>query len=369
MADDTSNTNADDNASPKLDVIEFVEKNSNQSATVVFEIEEELVQEWRAQKDELQKLPPEPSPPPALSPPAPPAPQTPSNKRTPKRSFTPAFKLQVIKRAEENTNRSAAKEFNIDDKMVREWRKQKERLEALPPEKLERKMGNSGLRPLLPELEKTLVEWIKTQPKRPTNVQIQAKALELNANEVVDFKASRGWLDKFMHRHSLHAHRLSSSGGIPTASPVMTMDVDSVISQIIPGEGDAIDIQACLDVVNTEETATKRRKYAPVYKLLVIEHAEKTSNREAAREFSVDERMVRGWRGQKEHIQSLPQDDSQPLIEPPLEVPTTPMNVVSPDISVVSTPGQSTPNKKRKYDVAFKLKVKYLSSFNYLSCL
>lgn len=343
MADDTSNTSVNEASSKLEDVENSVQ---NQEPTSEFEIEEALVQEWTQHKEGLEDSSTETMPSALQTPDCTP----PASKRTPKRTFTPAFKLQVIKRAEEDTNKAAAKEFNVEDKMVREWRKQKERLEALPPNKLQRKMGSSGLRPLLPDLEKTLVEWIKTQPKRPTNVQIQAKALEFNAGQAADFKASRGWLDKFMHRHNLHINRMSSSEDtISMATPIMTMDVDSVISQIIPGEGEAINIQeACLEVANTEETVTKRRKFTPAFKLSVIESAEKASNRQAAREFNVDERVVRAWRSNKEQLQSLPQDVSQ-LID-------VPSPTVSPNVSF-STPEQSTPNKKRKYDVAFKLKV------------
>lgn len=348
MADDTSNTSVEKDSSK----LHFPAQ--NEEDTNSFEIEEALVQEWTQHKEGLADLSAETIQPTVETPSQIQTPQarvSSIGKRTPKRTFTPAFKLQVIKRAEEDTNKAAAREFNIEDKMVREWRKQKEKLEALPPHKLQRKMGSSGLRPLLPELEKTLVDWIQTQPKRPTNVQIQAKALELNAGQAVDFKASRGWLDKFMHRHNLHISRMSSDG-ISMATPVMTMDVDSMISQIIPGEGEAINIQeACLEVANTEETVTKRRKFTPTFKLNVIELAEKTSNRQAAREHNVDEKVIRGWRGNKEQLKSLPQDMSQ-LMELPSDSLT-----VSPNVSISSTPEQSTPNKKRKYDVAFKLKV------------
>ena len=51
---------------------------------------------------------------------------------TKKRSFDAAFKLQVVEYAEKkNTNRSAGRKFSVDEKRVREWKKQKHDLDNL----------------------------------------------------------------------------------------------------------------------------------------------------------------------------------------------------------------------------------------------
>ena len=47
----------------------------------------------------------------------------------------------------------------------------------------------------------------------------------------------------------------------------------------------------------------KRKSYDLKFKLSVIEHAEKTSNREAGRKFQIDESMVRRWHKTKEQIE------------------------------------------------------------------
>ena len=52
-----------------------------------------------------------------------------------KRSFDAAFKLKVIACAESTTNRAAAAKFFVDEKSMREWRKQKESLLTLPEKK------------------------------------------------------------------------------------------------------------------------------------------------------------------------------------------------------------------------------------------
>lgn len=47
-----------------------------------------------------------------------------SHKNKPRKRYTVAEKLAIIKRAKETSNRSAALHFKVDEKQVREWRKQ-----------------------------------------------------------------------------------------------------------------------------------------------------------------------------------------------------------------------------------------------------
>ncbi|CAG8766470.1 1329_t:CDS:2, partial [Gigaspora rosea] len=48
-----------------------------------------------------------------------------------KRSYTIAFKLDVIKYAEETSNRGASLYFKVDRRRIQEWRKQKEEFETI----------------------------------------------------------------------------------------------------------------------------------------------------------------------------------------------------------------------------------------------
>ncbi len=59
----------------------------------------------------------------------------------------------------QNTNRSASRKFGVDEKRVREWRKQKEDLKGLPPKK--KRMTGGGRRAALPEMEENLAAWIE----------------------------------------------------------------------------------------------------------------------------------------------------------------------------------------------------------------
>ena len=47
-------------------------------------------------------------------------------------SYTTAFKLKVIETAEKCGNRVAGRGYSVNEKLVRDWRKKKAELEALP---------------------------------------------------------------------------------------------------------------------------------------------------------------------------------------------------------------------------------------------
>lgn len=75
-----------------------------------------------------------------------------------KRSFDAAFKPKIIDFAEDNTNRGAARKFGVDERRVREWKKQKDQLESLNSKK--RRLEGGGRKPALPDMEDELVGWI-----------------------------------------------------------------------------------------------------------------------------------------------------------------------------------------------------------------
>ncbi len=119
-----------------------------------------------------------------------------------KRSYDVSFKLEVVDFAEQNTNRGASRQFGIDEKSVRSWRKFKSELATLPNGKKRRSGG--GKKPKLPDMEAVLVEWVKgehAQGIKVTRGDIQRKALMLSSSK--NFTASNGWLDNFIRRNSI----------------------------------------------------------------------------------------------------------------------------------------------------------------------
>ena len=120
-----------------------------------------------------------------------------------KRSFDAAFKLKMIEFAEQNTNRSAARKYDVDEKRVHDWKKQKDQLQRLNSKK--RRLDGGGPKPALSDMEE-LVAWVESlraQNLCVTRKNFRNKALELTwAQGTKDFHASDGWLQKFLKRHS-----------------------------------------------------------------------------------------------------------------------------------------------------------------------
>lgn len=73
--------------------------------------------------------------------------------------YTAKFKFQVVKFAKETNNCTASWEFCVNEKLVRDWRKQIEKLKCMP----KNKCSNQGKKCQWPELEDKLIVWIKEQ--------------------------------------------------------------------------------------------------------------------------------------------------------------------------------------------------------------
>ena len=72
-----------------------------------------------------------------------------------------AFKQKVIAFAEKGSNRGGARNFGVDEKRVREWRKTKELIASNPSKK--KRLQGGGRKPLLnAHLEGQLVNSIET---------------------------------------------------------------------------------------------------------------------------------------------------------------------------------------------------------------
>ena len=73
--------------------------------------------------------------------------------------YTAKFKFQVVKFAKETNNCTASWEFCVNEKLVRDWRKQIEKLKCMP----KNKCSNQGKKCQWPELEDKLIVWIEEQ--------------------------------------------------------------------------------------------------------------------------------------------------------------------------------------------------------------
>ena len=84
-------------------------------------------------------------------------------------------------------------------KQVCEWKKQKDQLGSLNSKK--RRLDGVGHKAALSDNEEELMTWIESLRARITCSNVRSKALELTQARG-DFRASDGWLQKFLKRHS-----------------------------------------------------------------------------------------------------------------------------------------------------------------------
>jgi hypothetical protein len=83
-----------------------------------------------------------------------------------RKSYTSVEKLEIVGYAERNNNRSAARLYGVDEKQVRNWRKEKTILQAMKPTKRARRLGKERW----PELELDLKKWIMEEREQKKRV-------------------------------------------------------------------------------------------------------------------------------------------------------------------------------------------------------
>ncbi|XP_072279403.1 uncharacterized protein [Pyxicephalus adspersus] len=123
-------------------------------------------------------------------------------------SYDAAFKLKVVSKAEECGNAIASKEFGVDERQVRDWRKMKAELEQIPKSKKARR----GLKTPYGALESDLNKWVlecRQTGYSVTRTGIRLHALEMAKDDkyktqgIEKFVASAGWCTRFMNRFGL----------------------------------------------------------------------------------------------------------------------------------------------------------------------
>uniref|UniRef100_A0A8C7X5T2 HTH CENPB-type domain-containing protein n=1 Tax=Oryzias sinensis TaxID=183150 RepID=A0A8C7X5T2_9TELE len=118
-------------------------------------------------------------------------------------AYEAQFKLQVISYAEEHGNRAAARKFNINESMVRNWRKLENKLRQVKKTQL----SFRGNKARWPELEDRLVRWIndqRTAGRNVSTVTIRLKASTLaDEMKIQHFHGGPSWCFRFMKRHHI----------------------------------------------------------------------------------------------------------------------------------------------------------------------
>lgn len=133
-----------------------------------------------------------------------------------RKSYSAAYKLQVAKYAAENGNRVAGRKFGVNEKLVRDWRKAEDTLNAMK----KTKKANRGLKARWPEVEEQLHKWFLEQ--RSAGITLSTLQLRLHAREVAramnidDFRGGSSWCYRFMQRNRLTVrNRTTTSRDLP----------------------------------------------------------------------------------------------------------------------------------------------------------
>ena len=140
--------------------------------------------------------------------------QATSHKGEKKRSFTMSQKNEAIEYAEKESNRAAAKKYKVDGKRIREWRKSKESIKKLKNKHKgqgRQRLDGGGRKVTDEKLDEIILEWIHN--RRANGLRVSRKLIMVKAKYLYDercqegeqdlFKASDGWLQKFMRRNGL----------------------------------------------------------------------------------------------------------------------------------------------------------------------
>lgn len=126
-----------------------------------------------------------------------------------KASYTADFKLKVIAYAEQHGKRTAARKYDVDAKCVRRWCAQKEDLKKAPKSKC----AFRGKKCKYPQVENELYEYVINI--RKSGYAVTTEMLQVEANKIArkmgisfqEFRASYGWLRRFMNRRELSIRR------------------------------------------------------------------------------------------------------------------------------------------------------------------
>lgn len=139
------------------------------------------------------------------------------NKSKSRKCWTAAQKLLIIDFAEKNSNREAARHYNMNESTVRNFRKSKEMLKNMKPSRSTNRHGTI----YWPELEKSLKVWVDSLLIPPKIHEIKEKAMELSKTfDCENFSGSISYIYKFMQRNGIN-----SSSPRPRKVPKIEKDI------------------------------------------------------------------------------------------------------------------------------------------------
>ena len=145
-----------------------------------------------------------------------------SHKGEKRRNYDMSFKLEAIEYAERVSNNAAAKKYKVDVKCIRKWHKNKQSIAELKEKHKgqgRKKLDRGGRKAVDSDLDDIILEWI--YGRRANGLRVSQKLIMVKAKHSYDercpegkqdmFKATEGWLQKFMLRHGLSLRRKTTT--------------------------------------------------------------------------------------------------------------------------------------------------------------
>ena len=147
-----------------------------------------------------------------------------------RKSYTIETKLSVLRKLDkfQGNKSKTAKICRVPRQSVQDWAKEREKLQGIRDDrslsvkrrrKIPLEKGDTKQRGVFPLMEDEVVAWIRDLRKKGVTVSggmIQRKARicfeELYSSETFTFKASNGWLDRFIKRQDLSCRVVTSTG-------------------------------------------------------------------------------------------------------------------------------------------------------------
>ena len=125
-------------------------------------------------------------------------------------------KLQIVLEAERGTIRGTARIYQVQPSQIRRWRKARHELEQSVKRNPNAKSVNEGRPTQSPEIEQSIVEWIRELRSADIAVstrQVIAKALSLDPQfHGRNIKTLWHWVYPFLDRHHLSIRRATHVG-------------------------------------------------------------------------------------------------------------------------------------------------------------
>lgn len=127
-----------------------------------------------------------------------------------RKSYTTERKLEIINFAEEKGNRAAGKHFDVDESCIREWRKKKTVLEAIPKDKKSLRFKKERFPSLEKELSDIISEMQKSDNLKISACQVKQMALDIaKRNNIENFVAGTSWCYRFMRKLNLPVRKFT----------------------------------------------------------------------------------------------------------------------------------------------------------------